>query len=152
MQELVNDYPDELNYRSTLGGVLNNLGMVLEQLDRLEEAASMYEQAIDCQKFALEHARQVTQFRDFLGKHYVNYCRVLRAMGHWDIETKTALEQLELWQSEPEQLYKIAVDMADAAEAMGAEKTKLSADQDVARQQYVELSFNASRRQSTLNW
>ena len=51
MQELVDDYPDELT-RSTLGGVLNNLGMVLEQLGRLEDAATMYAQAIECQKYS----------------------------------------------------------------------------------------------------
>ena len=152
MKELVDDYPNELNYRSTLGGMLNNLGMVLEQLDRLDDAATMYEQAIDPKVSSIEHARQVIQFREFLGKHYINYRRVLRVMGHWDKDVKAALEQLELWQDDPEQLYKIAVDMAAAPKQWGLTKphhrpmmTRLGSNMSIC---------HSSRwvKQSMLNW
>lgn len=77
-EELVRDNPAELNYRSDLGGILNNLAMTLEQLAQPDEAIAVYAQAIEHQRFALDHAPSVARFRQFLGQQYANYSRVLR--------------------------------------------------------------------------
>jgi serine/threonine protein kinase/Flp pilus assembly protein TadD len=114
IQELTDDYPNDTNYRSTLGGILNNLGLVREKLGQLEDAASLYEQAIAQQRQAYENARQVTQYRDFLDKHYSNYRRMLHALKREKDATKIAMVQTELWNDNPDELYRIALEMADA--------------------------------------
>jgi len=55
--------------------------MALEQLGQPDEAIAVYAQAIEHQRFALDHAPSVARFRQFLGQQYVNYSRVLRGQN-----------------------------------------------------------------------
>ena len=145
MQQLADDYPRELGYRSSLGGILNNLGMVYEQLARHDEAATMYQQAITQQRSAYEHAQQLPQFRELLEKHHVNYRRVLAAMGHWDDYATATFAQAELWHGEPEPLYRLAVELAlaaDAAETAKSQASATAADRATARQRYADLAVD----------
>ena len=67
---------------SSLGGIYNNLGLVLESQGRRRDAASAYSQAIEYQKTARDLAPQVRRFRDLLNKHCDNHARVLRRLRH----------------------------------------------------------------------
>ena len=62
---------------SRLGGIHNNLGMVLERQERWQDAIASYAQAIQCQSTAADRAPQVARFRDLLAKHRDNHLRVV---------------------------------------------------------------------------
>jgi len=66
---------------SRLGGIHNNLGMVLEREERLQEAVTSYAKAIACQTTAADRAPQVAQFREFLSTHQDNHARVKRKLS-----------------------------------------------------------------------
>jgi tetratricopeptide (TPR) repeat protein len=128
LKQLLDDYPDDLAYRSSLAGILNNLGMVAEQQHRSQDAAKYYAQAIEHQRFAFERAGQVVQFRDFLRKHYSNYCRVLRSLDRHEEAIKAAETFFEFSKDDPEQLFRIAGELAEAAEKSGLEEKGADGD------------------------
>jgi tetratricopeptide (TPR) repeat protein len=66
---------------SRLGGIHNNLGMVLERQERWGDAVASYARAIECQSAAADLAPQVVRFRDLLTKHQDNQARVMRRLG-----------------------------------------------------------------------
>lgn len=65
---------------SRLGGIHNNLGMVLEREERLQEAVASYAKAIEYQTAASNRAPQVVQFRNLLSTHQDNHTRVKRKL------------------------------------------------------------------------
>ncbi|MGO9114015.1 MAG: protein kinase domain-containing protein [Thermoguttaceae bacterium] len=115
MKELVDDDPQELTYRSILGGIYNNLGTTLEELHRPDEAVAMYEQAIEQQRYCCDRAPQVAEFREFLDRHYANDRRVLESTGHWKRYAEITKAQCDWLKADPEQLYRLAVEVAATA-------------------------------------
>ncbi len=61
---------------SRLGGVHNNLGMVLERQAKWQDALANYAQAITLQSRAVQQAPQVQRFQDLLVTHQANHSRV----------------------------------------------------------------------------
>jgi tetratricopeptide (TPR) repeat protein len=146
MKEMLGDYPEDLGYRSSLAGILNNLGMVSEQQHQLEDAAQCYAQAIENQRFAFEHAGQLVQFRDFLCKHYANYCRVLRSLDRHEDNLGASRSYRDICKDDPEQLFRIAVELAETAEKMKEAKAataaveEADAEDDSVRDKYLDLA------------
>jgi tetratricopeptide (TPR) repeat protein len=142
MEELADDYPGELGYRSTLGGILNNLGLIQEKSGKLDEAKVLFEEAIAQQRRALENSPQVAQYRQYLGKHYANYRRVLRALQRWDADAATALAEVELFGDDPEELYRVGLELAAAAAAKESAENPAAANADI-RQRYRDQTVSA---------
>jgi tetratricopeptide (TPR) repeat protein len=84
--------------RSSLGGMYNNLGIVLEQTQRFADAAEAFEKAIEQQREAHLRASEISQFSKFLNTHYNNYDRVLRRLGRTEDADRAALARRELLQ------------------------------------------------------
>src|SRR5581483_3006864 len=72
LRQLVQKDPGHVDYRSWLGGTLNNLSFVLEKMGRLQDALTVIDQAITHQRVAYTKAPHVQQYRQFLGNHYLN--------------------------------------------------------------------------------
>ena len=89
-EALVRQNPHDLDLHSSLGGIYNNLGIVLEELHRTADAAKSYKQAVEHQQIASSNAPQVSRYRVFLSKHYYNYGRVLRRLGRPDNAARIA--------------------------------------------------------------
>lgn len=117
-RELTDDFPAEVQFQSLAGGVLNNLAMVEEQSGQLDTALKDYAAAIGYQRSALDLAPQVSDFREFLSKHYFNYGRALRAAGRAAEAGEAALARRRLWPHDGQHLYEIAVELALAAEQL----------------------------------
>ncbi len=115
--QLVADYPEELNHRSCLGGAQNNLAMAFRQLGDLDEAESNFRQAVEHQQFAFDRAPGVARFRQFLSNHYRNLGDLLRQQGRVDEAIEIALARKQLWPGDPERLFSVAVELAEAASA-----------------------------------
>ena len=80
-ERLVGQYPQDVELQSSLGGIYNNMGIVLEELQRTAEAAEAYQKAVEYQQAAFTRASTVARYRTFLSKHFYNYGRVLRQLG-----------------------------------------------------------------------
>lgn len=113
-ERLVCDDPGNIELCSSLGGIYNNRGIVLEDLGRLGDARECYREAVACQQIASSHAPQVTRYRDYLSKTYFNYGRVLRQLGQAEEAVRVALARKELWPDQPERLFSIAEELAQA--------------------------------------
>jgi len=109
---LVAQYPDDLDLQSSLGGVYNNLGMSLEELHRIGDAAVAYKHAVEHQRIAFAQASSVARYRAFLSTHYYNYGRLLRQSGHPDQAARSALARRDLWPKDPQRLFTVAEELA----------------------------------------
>jgi tetratricopeptide (TPR) repeat protein len=101
-----------MDYRSALGGALNNLGMALFAQGRVNSAISRYHEAIGHQRAAFDRQPTVFQFRQFLSNHYVNLAVALRARGRADEAAGTTRERMKLWPGNPRELYNAACEFA----------------------------------------
>jgi serine/threonine protein kinase/tetratricopeptide (TPR) repeat protein len=115
---LVEDFPDELAFRSLYGAVENNQAMVLEAAGDREAALEAFEQAIKQQRLAFDRAPLVSEYREHLSKHYFNYGRALRAAGQPDKAAEAALARRELWRGDGRRLGQVTVELAEAAVAV----------------------------------
>ncbi len=118
MQEtLVKEDSHDVELRSTLGGMYNNLGFVLEGEKRPEDALTAYGQAVEHQRQAMSQSPDTTRYRVFLSRHYINYARMLREAGRVDEALQTSLARRNLWPSDPDQLFSVAEELAVAADS-----------------------------------
>ena len=90
LNALVAICPKEINCENSLGGTLNNLGMTLEQMGRLDEALLVYREGIEHQQFVVDAAPTLARFREILSIQYANYVRALEAAGR----TSAAVEAI----------------------------------------------------------
>jgi tetratricopeptide (TPR) repeat protein len=120
IEQLVDDYPEELSFRSLCGAVYNNRAMALEAADRLDDALAAYAKAIEQQRTAYDRAPQIPEYREFLSKHYFNYGRALRDAGRPAEAAEISLARRELWPGDGQRLGQVAVELALAAVAARA--------------------------------
>ncbi len=118
LAQLADDYPLEIRFRSALAGVLNNQAMAMEHADRTESALTLYVEAIDHQRFAVERAPLQIQYRNNLSKHYVNYGRALLKVSRPIEAAQAARERRQLWPAHSKRLYRVAQELAQAAEQL----------------------------------
>ncbi len=112
---LVDDFPEELTFRSLYGGVENNRAMALEAMGDREAALAAYDRAIAQQRVAYQRAPKVAEYRDALSKHYFNFARALRAAGQPEQAGKASLARRDLWNGDGKHLGQVAVELAEAA-------------------------------------
>ncbi|QEF97144.1 Serine/threonine-protein kinase PrkC [Stieleria maiorica] len=114
LNELVSTSPLSPHYRAQLGGVLSNLAPLLENSDS-QAARKYYDDAIEHQGWAVERSPQVQDFRVWLSASYVKYGRFLRRQGQYDQAGEVALRRRELWSDDPNHLYRVTLELAEAA-------------------------------------
>ena len=140
-ESLVAQDPDDLALQSSLAGVCNNLGIVLEEQQQLAQASAAFQQAVDHQQIAYARAATVTRYREFLSKHYYNYGRVLRKTGHVDKAIEVALARRDLWPRQPQHLLAVAEELALASNLLTAESTLT-----MTKEQCVTLTLDTLRQ------
>ncbi len=106
---LVDGTPDDLG---SVGGIHNNLAMVLEKQGRYGEASDSYCQAIRFQEMACKQAPEVARFRDFLSKHYANHGRMLRRLGRHHEAVETALARKAIWRGSAKHVWSVGEELA----------------------------------------
>ncbi len=130
-RQLADDFANEVRFRSLLGGVLNNLAMAEEQAGQLDAALDDYAAAVANQRQAFDLAPHVSDYREYLSKHYYNYGRALRAAGRAADAGEAALARRRLWPDHGPHLYEIAIELSLAADLARANDARpLAADLD----------------------
>src|SRR5262249_34584686 len=118
-EKLVHAYPDNLDYHSELARTLNNVGLTLKAQGRLDEARTILEQAIDRQRRAFDQPPQIASYRESLAKHYGALAEVHRAVGRPAAAVAASLERRQLGPANPQELYKVACELGQAATVVG---------------------------------
>ena len=67
---------------NTLGGVLNNVGFLCQQLGDQQAATDAYQEAVEHQSIAVRLALEVKRYRQYLRKHQENYETVATASSN----------------------------------------------------------------------
>jgi tetratricopeptide (TPR) repeat protein len=97
---------------SILGETQGDLGLVLADLGRHEEAIAKYREAIVHQRPAFDRHPKVAQYRKFLGSHFINLARSLRALGRAGEAAEAIREHARLWPGHPVELCESARELA----------------------------------------
>jgi tetratricopeptide (TPR) repeat protein len=132
-RELVAEDAQDAESQSSLGGIYNNLGILLEGAGRLSQAAEHFQKAVAHQRAAFERAPSVARYREFLSKHYFNQGRVLRQLKRGDEAASAAVERKKLWPGDPDRLYSVAEELALASESLTALPQRRAAASECAQ-------------------
>jgi eukaryotic-like serine/threonine-protein kinase len=127
-EAVVKQDPGDVDAQSALGGMYNNLGIVLEELRRPADAVAAYERAVSHQRQALEKSPEVASHREFLSTHYANYSRALRHIGRPGDAARANLARRELWPHDPERLFSVAEDLSLDAKELAAARPPIIGD------------------------
>ena len=123
-EKLCAEIPNSASLQHELGGTYNNLANLLEKRSQGNDVDENYRLAIDYQSAALRAAPALTEYRDFLDNHLLNYSRWLTETNRYDLALETVKQRQELWPANhPHQLI-IARQLADAAFGLAADSRK----------------------------
>ncbi len=114
-RQLASDHPEEYAHRSCLGGALNNRAMAYRSLGNQEESESAFRAAIEHQQEARELRPDVVEIRHFLSNHLANLAELLRDQGRLQEAVDVTLTRKQLWPDDPDRLFGVAVELAQAA-------------------------------------
>jgi tetratricopeptide (TPR) repeat protein len=131
MATLASDYPEELTYQSSLAALLNNEALALASTGRHEQALSIYPVAIAAQRNSWERAPNSGLMQELLSKMYYNECQSLVALGKWNEAAEAALARREVWRTNGERLFGVAVELAAIDQAI--RKAEASGDAGTVR-------------------
>ncbi len=129
-EQLILQNPSDVDLSSSLGGIYNNLGIISEELGEYANAGTHYRNAVEYQRRSQVSAPEITRYRVFLSKHYYNYGRVMRRLRYPDEAALAALARRELWPNDPQRLFKVAEELAQASSLLaGADNPQISEEQ-----------------------
>jgi serine/threonine-protein kinase len=145
-QQILDRKENDLHARSDLGGTLNNLAMALAANGQHTDALTRYQQAIEHQRFALNRAPEVFQYRSYLSNHYVNRFCLYRELNRPAESAADALEVLNLWPKNPEREFRCSVDLALCIPLVGKGKTELNEEERAERCRYEDEAMKAIKQ------
>lgn len=141
LEALVAKYPQDLSYRSNLGALRNNLGILLStKYGKHEEALRLFQQAIDDQMIALQAAPRDRTYRLFLSNHYLGAASECRLLGRHADAMKLIRQRKALWDKDPIDviaLYNVALEISDCVALAEKNQDKMTA------QKYADEAMRA---------
>jgi tetratricopeptide (TPR) repeat protein/tRNA A-37 threonylcarbamoyl transferase component Bud32 len=143
-EQLVKESPENANYELTLGKLMDDLAVVRWMLGKKPDALATSEQATEHLRRAFDQVPNAAGFRAALSKGYANLAGFKRQSGKPAEAAAIAEEQRKLWPGNADELFKVARELALAAEATGeatAESTtsSQSTDRRAIAQQAIEV-------------
>ena len=94
---LVQEFPDDLEYRVALSSTLNNIGVLLHQQGHALDALAMYYRSVEHDEAAFAKAPQNLLYGRFLGTGYSNVAQMLHELGRRDEADRWFRKTLEHW-------------------------------------------------------
>jgi tetratricopeptide (TPR) repeat protein len=128
LEPLVNEHPDNLPYQAGLTGTLNDLGLTLNRLNRLQDALAVFNAAIERQTPVFARAPHAARYRHLISVHYFNKARyALLPLGEPAQAADAARQARRLNPEDPHNLWRVARVLAMASVATASEPSALSA-------------------------
>ena len=135
-EQLVREFPENLDYLRALGTTLDELAEVLWRLNQLKAALAMVQQATAPLRTAVEKAPDSLVYRRSLSAHLAHLATLERKSGQPTAAAAALVDRQKLWAGNADELYGVAGDLALTAAAVGAGAAPL-APQDVAAQRTI---------------
>jgi len=126
-----------------LAGLLNNQALALAGVERHERAVSLYEEAIKAQRRCWHQAPASQLMQETLSKMVYNHGRSLAALRRWDAAADAALARREIWQTDGQRLFGVAVELAGIGRALAEPNSD-----DTQLRQRVDRETVATLRQA----
>ena len=144
-EELYNRQPDNPNFASGLGRILNDYGMALAAMGRHQDAVELFRTAVGHQLKALKSAPRSPQFQQYLSNHYWNLSQSLRALARPAEAAAAARDALAIRSGDPGFTYDMACELAHCVKLVGRDDS----DARVERDRYARWAIDALRRAVT---
>jgi tetratricopeptide (TPR) repeat protein len=133
-RKLVQASPENVTSRHSLGLTLNNLAINLSRLARNVESLRAVAEAIEHNRKAFA-AAPLPRHRQALSNSYFIQAKIQRAVGLSAEAVAATLARRDLWPDNPTELYRVACDLAAAAEVKRKRKPSSPAEQ-ARREEY----------------
>jgi serine/threonine-protein kinase len=111
-EKLIARDPGQAGYQHNLADTLRHLGRVLSRLGRPDDALAALRQAVEHQRVAVQRAPQVGRYRRALAGHCAALAKAARERGRADEATDVLLECRQLAGDDPQELYRVACNLA----------------------------------------
>jgi serine/threonine-protein kinase len=145
-EQLVKKFPQEVGFHADLGTTLVNLGITYGQTGRVEDSLTTLRRAVEEKRLAFTALPQSPDYRRGLNNAYGALAEVERVKGKPSASATAVLERRELWPEQPEELYRIARELAQTAAAVGRDQGQLSAEQQGERTLYLDQALETMRQ------
>jgi tetratricopeptide (TPR) repeat protein len=145
-EELVRAEPANLDYRADLGHTLNNLGCNLMARGQLGQARVVAQEAIANGRILLERGPGVRSYRSLLSTHYNLLAEIERRTGRPDEAAAAVRERRRLWPCDPQELYGCSLGLVWCAEAVGAGKSRRTAEEQAQYNAFLDEAVRTLRR------
>jgi tetratricopeptide (TPR) repeat protein len=142
---LAERFPTVPNYRSELGGTLNNLAMVRLNQGNLTEARQLLERAITHQRAALRVNPQNAIYLEFLSNHYAVLAEVLVRGKQHAAAAQAAVDLAGVRPRNGEDAYDAAGLLVQCMTAAQEDQSLAKPRRDQLSQRYAEQSLNLLR-------
>ncbi len=146
LERVLREDPDHIDAHSRLGTVLNNTAIWLAKDGRPNEALAKAELALPHARIAFEKKPQVIQHRRFLSDNYATIAEILRTLGRPAEASRATLDRVELWPSDPSELYDVARSLSSCIPLVGRGRVDLTLEQQSERRRYSDRAFELIRR------
>jgi tetratricopeptide (TPR) repeat protein len=140
--DLVKTNPEQLEYLSGLATTCAELGLLLTDMSQVDEGIAVLRQAIATQRQALDKAPQVVRYRQRLRSHYHALASLLQKLGRPADAATVTLERRELWPNDPNELFHVAGELAQAAASVAGDTANANAE----RRKYHALALETLRQ------
>jgi hypothetical protein len=144
-RQLAESFPDDLGDRCSLAKTLNNLGLNQGRRGHLAEGEATLHEAVRQARVAFDRRPDIRDYRQTLNNAYGTLGEVLRAAGKLPEAVSATLERQVLWPDNAFEQYRVARDLARAAQAVGRGKSNLSGAERAEREKYVQMALEALR-------
>ncbi len=143
---LAEENPTVTTYQGEWGTSLSNLGRVLADQGKREEALASLRKACGPLEGILASPAADESTRVTLGDVYRQMARLQRDMGNLAGAVEALGKERKLWPTRGDRLYPIACELAGCAAAVGTAGKPLSAAQEAERRSYQDLTVQTLRQ------
>ena len=146
-QKLIADDPDNYDLRMDYGRTTCDLGLALFKGNRFDEARDVLRIGAVSLREGLERSPQgAAGLRWLLNAVYVNLSLVERGAGRPDDAAAVTAERLKACADDGDELYRGALEYADAVPLYGRGQTELSPEEQAGRERCAGLAVEALRQ------
>ena len=138
---LLENDKNNLDFCSDLGATLNDLGMALSDSGNLEEAVSMFEEAVVHQRRAFDESPNIAKYRRYLNNHFGNLTLAFLKMKRANDAAAAAHERRKLWPGSPRELYGVAQHLAQCASIVEGDEELNTLGAQPNREKYAEQTI-----------
>jgi tetratricopeptide (TPR) repeat protein len=146
MQAVLEDEPANIDARAWLASAWHNIGDALLALGRPADAVPAFQQAIEQKRRVLEERPASKIHLRSLGNHYLDFAQAKLALGQPAVAAATLWEHREIWDNDPEGLYKLACGLAQCVPIVAKGQAQPTPEQRAQRQEYADRAMDALRR------